>query len=198
MKKITFIVVGILLSSPAFAIKKCKDAEGKWHYGDTAVRECESSKITTLNDRGVITDEDEAPLTDEEQVIEDARLAKEQAIIDAEKAERDEKLRILSIYETEADIDRLRDNQLNSVQGNIDVHNGYLKGMETRIEKLENERDATQNEKAKARIQEKIDGAVGRVFVSSEELELLKKQKKDLIEKFIKEKKIYRELQKSK
>jgi len=71
MKTLNFILgvvftANLLIAAPAHAIKKCKDADGKWHYGDIAVRACQQSKITTLNKRGFVKDEKSAPKTDDE------------------------------------------------------------------------------------------------------------------------------------
>ena len=118
MKQITFLCgvatlfCVLVFSSPVYAIKKCQDADGRWHYGDVAVAQCNKSKVTTLNDRGFIDAQKDAPKTEEQ-------LQKEkeaQAEIDAEMARKEaidkERNRVLSIYETEADIDRQRDNQI--------------------------------------------------------------------------------------
>ena len=63
---ISTVLIALSISLPAHAIKKCKDAEGKWHYGDKAVRSCQSEKVTTLNDRGFIQSEKDAPKTEAE------------------------------------------------------------------------------------------------------------------------------------
>ena len=115
-KKISLIfIASVLLSTPVHAIKKCKDANGKWHYGDIAVRDCENSKVTTLSNQGFIKAEKAAPKTADELAAEEAQRAE----LEAEKQRQEkidkEKTRILSIYETEAAIDRQRENQLYSV-----------------------------------------------------------------------------------
>jgi len=51
---IVLIGLGLMLSQSASAITKCKDANGKWHYGDNVEHLCSVSKITTLDSRGVI------------------------------------------------------------------------------------------------------------------------------------------------
>ena len=37
--------------SGASSIKKCQDATGKWHYGDTAADECARSKVTVITEK---------------------------------------------------------------------------------------------------------------------------------------------------
>ena len=76
----------LVTALPAFAIKKCQDADGKWHYGDIAVEECENSKITTLTDRGFIKEEEAAPKTEAELRAE----AEEQALMEKEEREKRE------------------------------------------------------------------------------------------------------------
>jgi hypothetical protein len=194
MKKFLLFVVCVSLSSSAFAIKKCQDSEGKWHYGDIAERACQNSKITTLNKTGVIKEEQAAPVTDEERVIE--KQAQEEALAEEQRL-RDEELersRILSIYETEADIDRQRDNQLYSVQSNIDVHDSYLKTMSTRITRQEAKLKQTKPKKRKEQIAKTIETSKANVKAYTEQLAKLEQQKKDIVAKFEKEKELYREL----
>ena len=38
MKSVYFALILGLVATDAQAIKKCQDADGKWHYGDIAVR----------------------------------------------------------------------------------------------------------------------------------------------------------------
>ena len=125
----------LALAHPAYAIKKCQDAEGGWHYGDTAEEACSSSKVTTLNDRGFITEQQEAPKTNAELADEERARLEEESNLERESIAEKERRRVLNIYETEDDIDRQRDNQLDSVQGNIDVHKAYLNNMKQRVKR---------------------------------------------------------------
>ncbi|HJW80631.1 MAG TPA: hypothetical protein VJ396_00170, partial [Acidiferrobacterales bacterium] len=47
-------------------IKKCQDAAGKWHYGDSADEDCARSKVIELDTRGIQRKEIAAPLTEAE------------------------------------------------------------------------------------------------------------------------------------
>lgn len=196
MKIILAITLWILLL-PAHAITKCQDAEGKWHYGDIAVEACKNSKITILNDRGFIKDEQYPPKTPGQLKAE----AEEQALLDAEeaikKAEVEERLRILSIYETEDDIDRQRDNQLNSVNSNLDVHNAYLKAMEARVLRYEAKSKEAKNQRIRENYQAKIKAAQDRIRDSKIERDALVVQKQEIVRKFVKEKKLYQALKSS-
>lgn len=196
MKKLLLLpLLAIIFTSPSvFAIKKCKDANGKWHYGDTAVKECENSKITTLTDRGFIEDELEAPKTKEELATEKA----EQDRIEAEKKAKieaeEEKVRILSIYETEDDIDRQRDNQIQSVQSNIEVHKAYINSMNGRIERNQKKMGEVESAVVKKSLQNQIDKANKDIAAYKKKLVSLEADKNKVIKRFEKEKEIYRKL----
>ena len=196
MKNNKFFLISLFLllftvGSPAHAIKKCKDADGNWHYGDVAVQKCENSKVTTLNDRGVITGELEAPKSPEEVRIEEEAAA----LKAAEKAQRaallEEKRRVMSIYETEADIDRQRDNQLHSVERNIDVHKAYLSSMDKRVARYERKQKEAKSAKGKEAYGNDISEAKTRIKESKLELTELEAQKADIIRRFEKEKEMY-------
>lgn len=194
MKNVLVLSLCCFLSSNAWAIKKCQDSEGNWHYGDVAVRDCENSKVTTLNRRGVIKDEKAAPKSAEQREADEKAMAEAQALEDEAKAAELERSRILSIYETEADIDRQRDNQLHSVQSNIDVHDSYLKSMQTRIERQQAKLKETTAKKKKQRIAADIETSKANLAAYSKSLEKLKRQKQSIVTKFEQEKQLYREL----
>ena len=184
----------VLFSQTTMAITKCKDADGNWHYGDVAVAQCEDSKVTTLNDRGFVTEEIEAPKSIEERQAEEARMADKEAEAERLLNEKNERLRILSIYETEDDIDRLRDNQLSSIESNIAVHEAYLKSMDKRVAELKLKQSQVGNQTAKDNYQKQIDEAQGRIATSTKGLEDLKIQKEEVVDRFVREKEMYREL----
>lgn len=187
------LMLTLWLPATTHAIKKCQDADGNWHYGDTAVDECERSKVTTLNNRGFIRSEDEAPKTAEELAAEEASLAKERAEeqrIAEEKAERE---RLLSVYQTEADIDRQLDNQIYSVDSSIAVHKVYLKGMQDKLDRLKKKK-ASQKGAPAERTQGEIVAAEAKIKESEEELKLLDEQKKAIQDRFAREKALFRSI----
>jgi hypothetical protein len=111
-------------------IKKCQDAEGRWHYGDTAAEECERSRITVIDKRGLKVDEVAAPKT-QEQLDREAReeaearsLAEEQERQRAEQAERDQ--RLLTTYDSEQAIERARDQRLQYFDRSIGSNNELM------------------------------------------------------------------------
>lgn len=194
MKRLFLLAGFAVISSNAYAIKKCQDSDGNWHYGDVAVRECQNSKVTTLNSRGTIKSEQEAPKTTEQKQLEADAMAVEKAEQDELKLAEQERSRILSIYETEADIDRQRDNQLYSVQSNIDVHDSYLKTMDKRISRQEMQLKETSNKKSKSKLEKSLQTSRANVKAYTEQLAKLKRQKEEILIKFEKEKELYREL----
>ena len=89
MSRLTPILLSLFLVLPVSAqdttIKKCQDAEGKWHYGDHAAFECEqSARVTEIDEEGQMVGEIEAPPTQEEL---DAKLRAEQQMSEQEEAE---------------------------------------------------------------------------------------------------------------
>jgi len=191
---LTASLVLLLSVTSAHAIKKCQDADGKWHYGDIAVDECKRSKVTTLDDRGFIEKEKAAPKTEQQLQQEKDDLAAEIVKAQRLKAEEDERNRILSIYETEADIDRQRDNQIESVNGNIAVHKAYLKAMSDKVERLKKDGASFTGGRLKRNLAE-IEDAQSKIDSSSAELSELSKQKEAIMTRFDNEKRIYREIQ---
>lgn len=189
--QILVLVVFFSASHNAWAIKKCQDADGKWHYGDTAIEECENSKITILTDRGFVKGEEERPKTEEELAAEEVANAEERQLEEAQRAAEEEKLRILSIYETAEDIDRQRDNQVRSVQSNIDVHESYLSNMEKRVASYQSKLDASTNQRVKEDMQQKIAASRSRMLEYEKQLQSLRKDKVEILERFKKEKETY-------
>lgn len=189
---IPLALVFLLTAPSAHAIKKCKDAEGKWHYGDNADELCQTTKVTTLDSRGFVKETLEAPKTEEEKLVEAELKRKEQEELARIKKEDEERDRILSIYERESDIDRQRDNKLASVEGNIRVHRAYLKQMDSKIKRLES-KSATAKGLHKQNLDKEIVASKSRVVEFSAELKRLEEQKISIAEKFATEKKLYRE-----
>jgi len=184
----------LLASMPAHAIKKCQDADGNWHYGDIAVEQCKESKVTTLNKRGFVKDQDEAPLTAEERELEEKKAAEAQKILEQENAIAEERQRVINVYESEEDIDRQRENQLHSVQSSIAVHEDYLKSMENRVSYYDKQLAKVRKQKTIDRINQQREDALIGIEDSKQEIAALELQKKEIISKFDREKEIYREI----
>lgn len=127
------------------SITKCKDENGKWHYGDFAASECARSRVTTLNEQGVKVDETEAALSREE--LRARREAKARAdIIKAEKlAAHARDRRLLMTYESVARLEEARDERLASVDGFIRVDEEFLKRLQDQYVGLEARRVSDPN-----------------------------------------------------
>jgi hypothetical protein len=100
-------------------IKKCQDASGRWHYGDTADDLCRQSKVVEINKQGITTKEIAAPLTAEELRLRE----KNKASIEAEKKSAAEQARqdklLLSTYGHEDDISFVRDRKIADTEAQI-------------------------------------------------------------------------------
>lgn len=190
------LIVALLASFPAHAIKKCKDDKGKWHYGDRAVRSCEKSKVTTLNDRGFVESVKSAPKSKEELKAEEDRVVAAELEAKRVKREDDERIRILGIYETEADIDRQKDNQIDSIESNIAVHKSYLNSMTAKVARTKKSLQGTSGVRKK-NLEESLAESNGHIEEYTGRLEDLIKEKQRIVKKFETEKEIYRSLKNS-
>jgi len=136
-----FLFVAILPASAADGskgarIKKCQDAAGKWHYGDTADEDCARSKVIELDTRGVKRKEIAAPLTEaelkeREQNREQVEKAQKLA---AEQQRRDQQL--LATYAIEADITQTRDRKISEIDAQINASLETLKSLRASLAKL--------------------------------------------------------------
>jgi len=133
------------LSLPAFSahatkgitIKKCQDATGMWHYGDTAADECAKSKITVMTEEGTTKKVIAAPPTEEElrqraahQEAEDAARQKAE-----EQAKKDALL--LSTYGGENDITYIRDRKIAQIESTIKASEDTLKSLRAALSRME-------------------------------------------------------------
>src|SRR4030065_63012 len=110
-------------------IKKCQDAAGKWHYGDTADEECARSKVIELDMRGIQRKEIAAPLTDAElKAREQNRERDEQARKQIEEQERRDQ-QLLATYAIEDDIILTRDRKISDFEAQINASQETLKSL---------------------------------------------------------------------
>ncbi len=123
-------------------IKKCQDASGKWHYGDTAPAECARSKVIELSGEGVKRKVIEAPPTEEElkrRETEREALAREKEQTEAQRR-RDEML--LSSYGHEDDIIYARDRKLAVIEANIKAAEETVKQLRAALERMQAQKAA--------------------------------------------------------
>ena len=117
-------------------IKKCQDASGRWHYGDTADDECSKSKIIEMTGKGIKTREIAAPLTEEELRQRELNKAgiEAQAKADEEQARKDKLL--LSTYGHEDDISFVRDRRLADIEAQVQNSKQTLGSLQKALERL--------------------------------------------------------------
>jgi hypothetical protein len=140
---------GFAASPPAdtVKIKKCQDATGKWHYGDTADEACHQSKIIEINKRGVETKQIAAPLTEEERKAKELEQAEKEkeAQLAAERKRKDKIL--LGTYTSEADITAMRDRKLAEIDAQIRGSQATLKTQQDALARLQAKAKAEGNGK---------------------------------------------------
>ncbi len=126
-------------SKDAGKIKKCQDAAGKWHYGDSAAEECNKS-VQILSNEGVKKKEIAAPptaaeLAEREKHKEEIEQQKQTA---EEQAKRDKLL--LQSYAVEDDIILVRDRKLSQIEGTIKASEGTLSSLRKTLDRFEEQK----------------------------------------------------------
>lgn len=114
-------------------IKKCQDATGKWHYGDTASEACAQSKVTVMSEQGIKKREIAAPLTKDELKRRDQDIADQAKA--QEQAKQDELL--LATYANEADITYIRDRKLAQLDSMIRASTDTLAPLRATLGRLQ-------------------------------------------------------------
>ena len=97
-------------------IKKCKDATGQWHYGDTAATECAQSTVTVMTDEGTTKKVIAAPPTAQELKEREAHQEVEKAEQQKAKDQARKDALLLSSYGSEKDIIYIRDRKVTQVE----------------------------------------------------------------------------------
>ena len=123
----------LMFSHPGFAagaLKKWKDKDGQWHFGDVIPPEYAQQAHEELNKQGMTVEVQERAKTDAE-IAEQKR----QAAIEAEKQKRaEEQARndriLLDTYTSTDDIEMMRDGKIAAIDARISL-------AQTRIEKLQ-------------------------------------------------------------
>jgi hypothetical protein len=118
-------------------IKKCQDAAGKWHYGDSADEDCARSKVIELDKRGIQRKEIAAPLTEAElKALEQNRERDEQARKQIEEQKRRDQ-QLLATYAIEDDIVLTRDRKISDIEAQIRASQETLKSLRTSLARLQ-------------------------------------------------------------
>ena len=144
LQKLTpLLLLGVLMTGMAAqaadtpTIKKCKDATGRWHYGDTAAEECAKSKITVMTDGGTTKKVIAAPPTEQELKEREAQ----QESIAAERQRAEEQARrdalLLATYGVEDDIHYIRDRKIAQIESQIKASEETLKSLRGALGRME-------------------------------------------------------------
>jgi hypothetical protein len=131
-------------AGPSRKIEKCQDAQGLWHYGDSAAAECAHSKVTIMSEEGVTKKVIAAPPTEAELK---ARAAQAAAQAEVNKRAEEQKKKdelLLSTYAVEDDIRYVRDRKIAQIESQISATNDTLKSLNAVLARLEKEADAEQ------------------------------------------------------
>jgi len=187
----------LIMSTDATAatssIKKCKDADGKWHYGDTAADECAKSKVTVMSQEGTTKKVIAAPPTEEE--LKQRETQREQ--LEAEKQQAEVQKRkdeiLLSTYGVESDITYIRDRKIAQIESQIKASQETLKSLRGALTRMEaqakddsKDADSAKNIEATRNQIKRHEGVMAQ---KREEQEALRKQYAEELER-------YRELKK--
>jgi hypothetical protein len=131
------------------AISKCQDAQGKWHYGDTAHEACGDSTITIIDKSGRTVEEVLPPMTEKERLALQEELARLELEVKIEKEREMERQRILGIYPSVESIERARDDRLMGLDRNIKLQENLLDNFRREIKELKAQKPATKTDKEK-------------------------------------------------
>jgi hypothetical protein len=192
-------VMGLHAASGPTTIKKCKDATGQWHYGDSAAEECAKSKVTVMSEEGMTKKVIAAPPTEQElkeyEARQETEAAEKQRV--ADQAKKDALL--LSTYGGEDDIKYIRDRKIAQIETSIKASEETLKNLRAALARMEAQAaDETKGNKAAdqttvkniEQTKKQIARHVGVVEEKRKEQETLRKQYADEMER-------YREIKKS-
>ncbi|MGA9031906.1 MAG: hypothetical protein WB402_05235, partial [Sulfuricaulis sp.] len=130
-------VMGLHAASGPTTIKKCKDATGQWHYGDSAAEECAKSKVTVMSEEGTTKKVIAAPPTEQELKEHEARQETEAAEKQraADQAKKDALL--LSTYGGEDDIIYIRDRKIAQIESSVKASEETLKNLRAALARME-------------------------------------------------------------
>ena len=135
-------------------IKKCRDAAGRWHYGDTAAAACAQSKVIVIDEHGVARREIAPPPSEAELRARETRRTEH--VEAREQAKRDELL--LGTYAHEADIIYVRDRRLSQIEAMIKASADTLKPLHATLARLE--KQAAEERSREGQVSEHTDKAL--------------------------------------
>ncbi len=132
---------GVVALAPAgvsaATIKKCKDVDGNWHYGDFAAEQCARSKVTEISESGIKVDERGLPPSAEELEAQRQAQLRAEAQKAAVAAERERDNLLLTTYESEDSIERARDERLLWIDQQIQLNENFVARLQEQLAALE-------------------------------------------------------------
>ncbi len=132
-------------------IKKCQDAQGRWHYGDTAAESC-ASKVTVINDRGLRMKEIAAPLTAAELDAKAKAEANAEAQRDTKEAQQRRDRQLLATYANEEDIRMGRDRRMADLDAHIRAAEETIKTLRATLDRMQGQGDQANIAKTEAQV----------------------------------------------
>ncbi|HEC12336.1 MAG TPA: hypothetical protein ENI80_03660 [Acidiferrobacteraceae bacterium] len=201
MMKIWIGVVFVLLVASAWAaetgsksvISKCQDIDGKWHYGDRAADECAQSKVTELDEQGYKRKEIAVPKTGKELEDEKAAIKQKEDERFYKKKQHEADQLILTIYESEANLIRTRDEKLAHIDIIVQANNNFMGKLKAKVEDLGKQLKSTQNKRLQADFQKQLDAVKAQTLAYEKDNKDRTAERKKVAEKFAAELKRYRQ-----
>lgn len=199
------LTLGLLLTVPGaraasddkLTIKKCQDATGKWHYGDTAAEECAKSKVTVITEKGSTKNVIAAPPTEEELKALEARRES----LEAEQARAEEQKRkdalLLSTYGVEDDIIYIRDRKIAQIEASIKASEQTLKPLHAALMRMEAQAvEESKDPKAAAATAKNIETTRNQIARHEAAIVAKRQEQEALRQQYTEELERYRELKK--
>lgn len=199
----TLSLVALLAAAlPAFAagpatdkqrIKKCQDAQGRWHYGDNASEQCARSKVIELDQRGVKRKEIAPPLTEAELKARESTRAAEEERKRQEAAQKARDEQLLASYTHEDDILHISKRKTSEIDAQIRSTEETLKSLQKSLDKLKaqaaeeqraGKKPSPQLEKALANNQAQISRQEGSIQKMKQDQVQLRAQYQSDLERF--------------
>lgn len=176
-------------AAPTVTIKKCQDAAGKWHYGDSAASACANSPIVEMSETGVPRKVVPRPLTADELKASEQQKDDDSKAVD--QAKKDELL--LSSYAHEADIVYVRDRKIAQLDASISASQDTLKSLRAALARLETQATeekrggkpaSEQSTKGLAQTQAQIAKHEAAIVTKQQEKELVREQSAKEVERY--------------
>lgn len=179
------------------SIKKCQDATGKWHYGDTAADECSRSKITVITEKGTTKSVIAAPPTEQELKEREAQ----RETIEAEQARAVERVRkdtlLLSTYGVEDDIIYIRDRKIAQIEASVKASEETLKPLRAALVRMQAQAaDESKDAKAAEATAKNIEMTRNQIARHESAIAAKRQEQEALRKQYTEELERYRELKK--